>query len=284
MTKLINLNQKKTGFDTRIVRYEDIHSISDKDFDNLFYAINPVNNDFLLDLGCGYGAVTREIIRKKAANNSFNFFLSDVSRVQLNRAVSELTNLFGQNSVANNMEFYLDDITNSMLKSNYFDKVTAKMVIHEIKKNEQHLAINQIFRLLKPGGKFIIWDLFFHRDIQHFFQRIIRKKDQLAGFHELVTNRYLFNADELMSLLSKSGFIEIKINYEISYILETKKRLHVEFDSSIERLRSWNEFILNELDLIHKTNEISSILLGQEKDNLIIKIPKSIITAHKPLI
>ena len=57
-------NEPKGGFDSRLVRYEDIHSITDTDFDELVKIIDAKQGDTILDAGCGYGAVTREILKR----------------------------------------------------------------------------------------------------------------------------------------------------------------------------------------------------------------------------
>ena len=53
----------ETSFDHRIVRYEDIHSIAPNDFVVLVNAAAIEAGCRILDCGCGYGAVTREILR-----------------------------------------------------------------------------------------------------------------------------------------------------------------------------------------------------------------------------
>src|ERR1039457_4141305 len=84
-----------TSFDQRIVRYEDIHSIQPSDFIALVDAAQIHGRCRILDCGCGYGAVTREVLlateRERlsgAANLAID--LIDESAVQVERAKREL--------------------------------------------------------------------------------------------------------------------------------------------------------------------------------------------------
>lgn len=283
MKELANVPLKalNKGFDSRVVKYEDIHNISNKDFSKLVNAIDPQNGEVILDLGCGYGSVTRETLSRNDDKDLF-FCLSDSSQVQLNRAIFEMNNVSNKSLLPNNMCFYLDDIVYTNFCENYFDKVVAKMVIHEIKKESQETACKQIFRILKPGGKLIIWDLALNESNQNFIQNIISKKDELADFTDLVDNRYLFTKKELFEILHESGFICIEEKFEINYRLETKKRLRAEFNNDYNKLLSWNNFIIKMTKECSSNTHKPVIRNGLERDNLILNIPKAIFIAYKP--
>jgi len=191
---LANLNK---GFDSRIVNYEDIHNISESDFDKMFHVVSPVKGDLILDLGCGYGSVTREIILRKRSEH-LNFYLSDSSQIQLNRAICNINRKIDvfQTSTVN---FFLDDIVQSKFKSNCFDIIVAKMVLHEVNKENQIKACREIFRILKPGGRLIIWDLALDESNQSLVQQIIKKKDELADLQHL-KSRIIYEIVDLREL------------------------------------------------------------------------------------
>lgn len=274
---LVNLNK---GFDSRIVNYEDIHNISESDFDKMFHVVSPVKGDLILDLGCGYGSVTREIILREPSEH-LNFHLSDSSHIQLNRAICNINRKVDVPQKST-VKFFLDDIVQSKFKSNCFDIIVAKMMLHEVNKEDQKKACREIFRILKPGGRLIVWDLALDDSNQSLVQQIIKKKDELANFSDLVTNRYLFTISEIQDNLLNSGFTGIAERFKITYRLETFKRLSAEFTNDFNKLLAWNDFILASLASNPDKGAASSLFKRFQEDNVILEIPKAIFSAIKP--
>lgn len=279
----IDINQQarqatkaKDSFDVRIVRYEYIHSIKDEFFDELVKTANPQHGQNILDAGCGYGAVTREIL-KRAKNKKINCFLADANHTQLLRAKEELGKIDAHKS---EIKFFIDNLVDTKFEENTFDTIIAKMVIHEIPLKKQQQAIKNAYRILKPNGKLIIWDMALDNDTQHFIQEIIRMKDKLAGFKTLEKNRYFLRFDEIKALLSNAGFKKAKKEYQILSPVITHKRLEQEFGNSKVKLNKWHNFIRK------KASETNSIILNKlkftdEGESISFVPPKAIITAIK---
>jgi ubiquinone/menaquinone biosynthesis C-methylase UbiE len=199
------------GFDDRIVRYEVIHQIEDSDYKQLVVAVDAQPNDKILDGCCGYGEVAKRIsIETGIKGFQPEFFLLDESPIQLNRA---LGNIPGVNSehITNS------DIRDTSFPDNFFNKVVIKMGIHELPRDEQSKALQEVFRILNFGGRFITWELALDVDNQLIFQDIIRKKDSLAGFEQLVQNRYFPRLDEMHNLFAQAGFQNIENFHSILY-------------------------------------------------------------------
>lgn len=268
-----------TSFDKRIVRYEEIHNIRQEHFDTLCSLINPFDGQNILDLGSGYGACTRELI-KHYPNNKFVFTLTDNSDVQLSRSKTEIPQILLDNNSASIVNFDSDDIVKSKFDDNTFDVIVAKMVIHEINKNDQLTALKEIFRLLKPGGKFIFWDLYLNSDTQDFFQSIITEKDRLCEFETLYRNRHFLTGKEIFSLFIDAGFSNTTKEEDIMTPLITMNRLKDEFKNDKVLLDKWHTYILNKAK-----NTDPYILFNLSFKNLgeylIITPPKAIITANK---
>ena len=91
------------------------------------------------------------------------------------------------------------------------------MGVHEVPKKEQPKLFAEVYRIIKPGGKFVIWELALDEENQRIFQDVIRKKDELAGFTDLVKNRYLPRHDELRELFAQTGFVDVKDHFEMLY-------------------------------------------------------------------
>ena len=267
----------KNSFDVRIVRYEYIHSIKAEFFDRLVKAVDPRNSEALLDAGCGYGAVTREIL-KRHKDKRLNCYLADSCDTQLSRACTELANIgFGHES---SLSFYKDDLVDTTFEDGTFNTIVAKMLIHEIPAEKQQVAINNAHTILKSGGKLIIWDMTLDESNQRFIQDVIRMKDRLAGFHTLEANRYFLRLDELKFLLDKAGFKDVKLIYKIISPVVSKKRLKPEFGDSKLKLLQWHDFIRSKASDLDPS-VLNRLQFKDEGDSISFTPPKAIIVATK---
>ena len=246
----------------------------------------------MLDGCCGYGSVTKWLISDTDPKivNGCTFFLIDDSEVQIERAKENLEE-------NDNMNFAVGNIVSLPYEDNFFDTVVIKMGLHENPLNVQAKMMSEVFRVLKPGGKFVIWELYLNNLTQPIFQSFIQKKDELAGFDTLAQTRYFQRGDEIMSELITAGFENFIEHYIFNPVLGTKVRLS-EFISrelkesglseptpelerkAKERLDALNDFFRNELTEDQK----KVINFKDEGDNIVIyNIDKAIVSATKPL-
>ncbi len=230
----------------RFVRFENIHDISSDDFDALSKSVDVKNGDVILDAGASYGSVTRELALRNMHKQAF-YCVADISQIQLNLAKNELSLALGDPFTNQCIRYYRDNMTNSTFSDSSFDKIVAKMLIHERPKVEQQLMIDEVSRILKENGKLIVWDFVPHADVQILFQKMARKKDALAGFTNLVNNRYFFREEELLEMLLKAGFDNIRADKIIPFRFSTYKRLESELKGDLNKLRKWNDFVRKEL-------------------------------------
>lgn len=242
-----DLFSQEQGFDIRIVNYEQLHRISKIDFDCLSDAVRIENGEFILDAGAGYGAVS-QALRERNPLSDVTYHLSDVSSVQLDRAKINFGNI--QNS---NTEYIVDNLVYSNLKYNYYDKIVAKMVLHEIPQMYQEGALRNLVGMLKKGGKLVIWDVFLTLDNQELVQSIIRKKDELAGYYRLLSNRYFFTDAEFLEYVHRVGFSKVLEHTVMPYSLSTENRLIPEFNGDVMKLIEWNSFIKNKFMKVDKS-------------------------------
>ena len=223
----------KQGFDVRIVQYEHIHSISPEDEKALVEAINPKPGEKILDAFCGYGAVSKNLLKKE---DKANLWLNDESEVQIKRAIENLPDLSRDH-------FILGNFLKVDFEDKLFDKVVVKMGLHEVSKKLQLNVAKKIYKILKPKGKLIIWDIMLNNDTQNLWQDIIRKKDELAGFDMLTRERYFFREDEFLETMKKAKFSEVKYFHTVNYRFSSRKRLESELHNETKRLDQLNEFI-----------------------------------------
>ena len=92
--------------------------------------------DQILEIGCGTGYFTKEIIKTGAFVTAI-----DISPELLNIAKEELKN--------NNIEFVIENAYEMRFEHNRFDSIVGSSVLHHL---EIEKAIKEMFRVLKPGG------------------------------------------------------------------------------------------------------------------------------------
>ena len=109
----------------------------------------------LLDLGCGAGNFALKL------SQTFTFeeiALVDLSTPMLNRAVERLSAATTARLVPQ-----AADLRKAELPAEHYDIVVAAAVLHHLRTEEEWLDVfTKIFRSLRPGGSFWIWDLVEH--------------------------------------------------------------------------------------------------------------------------
>ena len=99
-------------------------------------------SDNVLECACGTGAITQEIAKKAQ-----KVLATDFAEGMLKRASKKCRKY-------RNVSFRQEDITDIKSADNSFDKVVAGNVIHLLPEPEK--ALNELLRVVKPGGKVII--------------------------------------------------------------------------------------------------------------------------------
>ncbi|MEK7642125.1 MAG: class I SAM-dependent methyltransferase [Patescibacteria group bacterium] len=278
-------------FDSRVIQYEKVHQITVEQISALEDAVGLKIDQKILDGCCGYGSVTKWLITdtNKQVTDTCQFFLFDDSPVQIERAKENLAN-------ETNIKFEIGDIRSLPYEDNFFDTVIIKMGLHENPKVDQIKIIAEVFRVLKPGGKFVIWELYLNHLTQPIFQSFIQKKDELAGFNALVQKRYFPRKDELREALDTTGFMGFTEHYVFNPVLGTKVRSGelISRELKEQNLSEPNEKLLTiakeRLDLLNNffrnslsTEQKNTINFKDEGDNITIyNIDKAIISALKP--
>src|SRR5690554_1022149 len=110
------------------------------------------NAENLLDIGCGAGNYTLMMLSKIPA---LDCTLVDISQPMLDKAVKRV-------SMATNtkVEAIQGDIREVVLEENKFDIILAGAVLHHLREDlDWETTFAKIFKLLKPGGCFMISDL-----------------------------------------------------------------------------------------------------------------------------
>lgn len=113
--------------------------------------INPQAGQ-LLDIGCGAGNYTLMMLSK---NNNLHCTLVDLSKPMLDKAFERIVPVS-----KHDVNIIQGDFRDTELKENHFDIILAGAVLHHLRDDaDWEKTFNKIFRLLKPGGCFMISDL-----------------------------------------------------------------------------------------------------------------------------
>ena len=268
---------RKNSYDSRIVNYETLHKISDLDFRNLVDLVNPLNGDKILDAGCGYGAVTRELLK---FNKELFCYLLDNNLTQINRAINFFLENYEKEYVDSKLIFVTKSIENTHFKDKFFDKVICKMLLHEIQIDSQHKALSEIYRILNNNGRLIIWDVLLNDNNSFFFRSIITAKDKFANFKTLASKRYFFTEDEIINNLKHVNFVNIKKEIDIIYIFSTYSRYMSEFKGNDLQYNKWVNYI-RELSKSYNDEFLNMICYKDFGNDIVFNMPKGIIVAYK---
>lgn len=122
-------------------------------------SLNLEGHEKVLDIGCGRGLLLHELA--KHLNQGGKAVGLDLWRTEdLSNNQEALTRQNAElEGVSDRVELVSGDMTSMEFDDNQFDVVVSSMAIHNVETDdERHKAIQEISRVLKPGGTLIILD------------------------------------------------------------------------------------------------------------------------------
>lgn len=81
-------------------------------------------------------------------------------------------------------------------------------------------------------------------DTQELFQKVIRKKYELASFEMLVKVVDFFKEDQFLNYMKNAKFSKVENFHEMIYEFSLINRSHAEFKSNEKTLETFNNYIL----------------------------------------
>ncbi len=283
-SKLARTTSGWTSFDRRIVRYEEIHSINADDFRAFVDAAAIRGPCRILDCGCGYGAFSREVLlatesARSKGETKLVIDLIDESLVQLTRAKDELRRW---NSAPGAELHFIGGVFPDDLEpySERYDVVACKMVLHEIRRDQQPGFVESAYESLKPGGRLVAWDVCLSPEIATFYRDVIQSKDAFAGYESMAERRYFLTEEELTELFLKSSFGGVEFVRDILYRFDTRKRLIPEFGGDELLFAQWEDFIRKAASAL--TPAVLARLQYQDKgDSISFNVRKVIVVGRR---
>jgi SAM-dependent methyltransferase len=149
--------------------------------DRLLDGLHLQGNETLLDLGCGRGLLLIGAAKRLPGGKAVGIDLwSQVDQLGNNRAAT-LANAMIE-GVADRVEVVNGDMRALPFASNSFDVVVAAQAIHNIESRQgRNEAIHEIVRVLKPGGKIALMDIFCIDEYSSELQALGMQQVQVSG-------------------------------------------------------------------------------------------------------
>ena len=151
---------------------EAIREYAEKAFSKLLRPLYPPDANLkILDAGCGHGFLMHVAARcfAKARITGIDLFTLDgVSGLSIDKAENNMKSL----GIDGRTFFLKHDLTNPLKPEVPYDLAISNLVFHNIGK-KRFQAYETVFGALKPGGYFVIGDLFPHSkpDMDYFRER-----------------------------------------------------------------------------------------------------------------
>lgn len=181
--KLVKL---KTDWGQRSKTYDKITWVNKNDtLDTMVQFGGNLNGKKILDLGTGTGKVLKTL---KASYPDGSYYGVDLSKEMMDN----IDKKYGFNLRVSKIE----DL--SCFENNFFDVVTGRMVLHH--SENLNKALQEVNRILKPGGKFIVCEgTPPDRYSVSFYEEMFKFKEE----------RHTFLLDDITNLMIKHNFKDI---------------------------------------------------------------------------
>ena len=158
MTDFNQSNWAKAEFSKQYVENADIYIVERrrmfdilKSFYRHYLADRP--DCRMLDIGCGDGIVTSEILKTRS---SITAVLIDASENMLSQARERLK---GYQSIDFLKSSFQETIRNNIISDQEFDFIVSSMAIHHLATDEKKSLFKGIYRWLRSGGYFVNIDV-----------------------------------------------------------------------------------------------------------------------------
>jgi SAM-dependent methyltransferase len=244
------LKQKLVG---RVAQLDQIHGVDQSQIFNFVEAtglheITGKSAIQIADLFCGNGFAVHILVSELVSSGLPTIIhCVDMNGEMLQRAKTSITALLPE---SHQDKFTIITHENELnggelpFIDKQLDLVVVKMGLHEMPLESQYSLIQDIYYVLKPGGRFVIWgnliskDQVTGQDLTG-FNSIIRKKDLLAGFDLMSNRRYFTSQEELFSALTRAGFTA-QLVFDWIRRWDSLSRLNFELDGDVEKLNELN--------------------------------------------
>jgi ubiquinone/menaquinone biosynthesis C-methylase UbiE len=189
---------KPTGFFGKILAKGMAHGHKDF-YKNAAKVINPKNNDIYLEIGFGSGIFIKRYMSH----------VSKIAGIDYSEDMVKLASNINKSLVESGIaEFKHGDASSLPWADNEFTVVATIETFFFLTEIEK--TLNEIFRVIKPGGKLVI-EMAYNKDDGVDHSRLIKKM-----------NLKLYSGEEMEKLLKNAGFSDIVISYYKAFWIPIK--------------------------------------------------------------
>ncbi|WP_226646656.1 class I SAM-dependent methyltransferase [Microbulbifer variabilis] len=250
----------------------DAFVVSPESKAKLLEALDLREGDKVLDLMSGNGAVS-QLLLEYADEKAMEIALSlcDTHYSQLKR--------IDPNVRERVVDVTVGDARALPYERESFDTVVLKMGLHEVPQLDQPLVMREVFRVLRKGGRFIIWQLLPASGVmQDVFTDIVRKSSMLARCESQAFNRYFPRQDQLAWLFKGAGFNECEEIFRAEFAYSTQARLSAELGGDSSKLEILNRFARD-----RAPQEVRDSMFWRDTgEDISLKVPACIYRTYKP--
>ncbi|MFT3880151.1 MAG: class I SAM-dependent methyltransferase [Gemmatales bacterium] len=162
--------------------------------DQIIEKLSLTGDKQVLDVGCGRGLMLLGVAKKLTTGRGVGIDLWQVQD-QSGNAITTTEENARREGVAEKVELHTGDMRALPFEDNRFDIIVSSWAIHNIPDAAgRQQAIQQIHRVLKPGGRLVILDISYVSDYQSELQRLgwIELKRVGPTFHFVIPSYQLW--------------------------------------------------------------------------------------------
>jgi 2-polyprenyl-3-methyl-5-hydroxy-6-metoxy-1,4-benzoquinol methylase len=206
--------------------------------DHCISRLDSLKNKTILEIGCGNGVQTKYILNKYKPKS--------ITGIDLNKENIRIANQEKDRRKMKNVHFFVDDAQQlSKFKENSIDVIiNIESAFHYPDKS---LFLKQLFRVLKPGGHFLIADILttrkkkkelkkswkkkmvlHHWDQQKYEKELTNAKLKITRFEDITSGvmNGFGNYRIWLKEMSKGGFFEDRF-YKLFYIINARLNIYL---------------------------------------------------------
>ncbi len=190
-----------------------------------FYINTKVKNPYVVDLGCGDGAITKALLD---VNKNLLSTLIDGSEHMLESARKNIPN----KNIKEVIHISFQDLCGSSVIEDDTDFIVSSLAIHHLNEIEKGRLFRYIYAKLKPGGLFINYDPVLSPSLELEQLNLLMWKEWILNYEakinprrdkslEYIPSQYKSNKDNVPStldsqleILKNAGFLDVTLFYK----------------------------------------------------------------------